>query len=114
MNGLTLAQADEPRRTPTAPPRLTRRRSASRLLLRRGHAEWRVTRPARLAPEVLRHRLGGGQVLGAGGVSQLLRLRAVVLHGCFELRPFLPDLRLRLGLVGERALREERHDLVRE
>src|SRR5262249_60322644 len=70
--------------------RLRRRRR--RLLLRRRHAEWLMAGPARLASEILRDRLGGGQGLGARGITELVSLRAQVLGRRLELGPLLPSL----------------------
>src|SRR5262245_13538890 len=105
MSDSTLACADYPRggRHDRALPATHRYRSSAcglllrwrrRLLLGRRDTERRVTGPARLTSEVLRDGLGRRQVLGAGGVAQLLGLHRVVLRRLLELGPLLPDLGL--------------------
>src|SRR5262249_4001419 len=81
-------------------------------LARRGDAERRVARPARIAAEVLDDLLGEFRVLGARGVPQLLGLGLELLRVGLELAPPLPDLGLGLRLLGQRSLREHRRDVL--
>src|SRR3989442_3099546 len=83
-----------------------------RRLLRRRNAERRVAGAARLPAEVLHHDLGGRRVLGASRVTKLDRPLPHVLCRGVELGPLLPDLGLRLGFVGERALREQHRNVL--
>src|SRR4029434_3068657 len=81
------------------------------LALTRGrHAERRMAGAARVAPEVLDDVLRALPVAAGSGALQTRRLRLHLLGRALELWPLLPDFRLRLRLVGQRALREERRD----
>src|SRR5262249_49528406 len=73
-------------------------------------AERRVAGAARVATEVLDDVLRGLRIAGGSSALQTCRLRFHLLGGALELRPLLPDFRLRLRLVGQRALWEERRD----
>src|SRR4030095_12484577 len=88
--------------TPAWPLALTRGRHAER----RG-----AEAAARVAPYVLDELLRALPVAAGSGALQTRRLRLHLLGRALELWPLLPDFRLRLRLVGQRALREERRDL---
>src|SRR5438093_304347 len=87
-------------------------RAGRRRLLRRRNAERRVAGAARITTEVFDDRLGRCRILCASRVAELDRPHLKVLRRLLELVPLLPNLGLRLGLVGERALREQHRNVL--
>src|SRR6266508_4544619 len=80
------------------------------LLLRRRDAEGRVARSTGVTTERPDRRRHGRGVLRERLIAKRAGAVFEVLRGGLELRPLLPDVGLRLRLVGERALGEQERD----